>query len=62
MNARGFVSPYDLKDGRCTFCIDNPFTVISAAELIDHIYITTHTTERVIFAEVGYQQAWYVCC
>ena len=54
MNARGFVSPHVLKDGRCTFCIDNPLTDTNTDLIVDHIYITTDTTERVLSAEVGY--------
>ena len=53
MNARGFVSPYILKDGRCTACIDNHLRNTNIDELVDHIYITTDTTERVRSAEVG---------
>ena len=54
MNARGFVSPYILKDGRCTFCRDNPLTGgIFPNLIVDHIYITTDTTERVLFAKVS---------
>jgi hypothetical protein len=51
MNARGFVSPYILKDGRCTACIDNHLRNTNIDELVDHIYITTDTTERVRSAE-----------
>ncbi|CAI8036644.1 hypothetical protein GBAR_LOCUS20517 [Geodia barretti] len=51
MNARGFVTPYVLTDGRCTFCIDNPLTGgLFPDTIIDHIYITTDTTKRVICA------------
>ena len=54
VNARGFVSPYVLKDGRCTYCIDNPLTGgLFPSTIIDHIYITTDTTERVIYAKVS---------
>ena len=52
LNARGFVSPYVLKDGRCTFCIENPLTNLTPDWIIDHIYITTDTFERVIASEV----------
>ena len=51
MNARGFVSPYVLKDGRCTSCTELFNTVSDSS--IDHIYITTDTTERVVYAKVG---------
>ena len=52
LNARGFVSPYVLKDGRCTFCSENPLTNLTPDWIIDHIYITTDTFERVIVSEV----------
>ena len=52
MNARGFVSPYVLKDGRCTFCNENPNSDLTPDWIIDHIYITTDTFERVIASEV----------
>ena len=52
VNARGFFSPYVLKDGRCTFCTKNPF-VFGVDEVIDHIYITTDTADRVVKAEVS---------
>ena len=43
--ARGFVSPYVLEDGRCTFSASNT--------LVDHIYLTTDSLKgRVISAEV----------
>ena len=51
-NIRGFVSPYVLKDGRCTFCPENPFVLGLANSIVDHIYITTDTTERVLVAKV----------
>ena len=54
MTARGFYSPYVLRDGRCTWCLENaqaasflPFNYI-----IDHIYITTNTMDRVRSVEV----------
>lgn len=51
--ARGFVSPYVLRDGRCTFCVDNPNVNFESNIAIDHIYLTTNTYEgRVISAEV----------
>ena len=54
MNARGFVSPYVLKDGRCTFCRDNPLTGGRFPDfIIDHIYITTDTAERVVYTKVS---------
>ena len=52
MNARGFVSPYILKDGRCTFCNENPNSDLTPDWIIDHIYITTDTYERVMASEV----------
>ena len=52
MSARGFVSPYVLKDGRCTFCADNPLNIFPDNMILDHIYITTDTTERVVYAKV----------
>ena len=53
MSAQGFFSPYVLKDGRCTFCTGNPFNSLYAAdEIVDHIYITTDTLERVLLAKV----------
>ena len=54
VNARGFVSPYVLKDGRCTFCADNALNLLfPVSQIVDHIYITTDTTERVVFAKVA---------
>lgn len=53
MIARGFFSPYVLKDGRCTLCVENPFVFNIFDELIDHIYITTDTAERVLNVEVS---------
>ena len=53
MNAQGFVSPYVLKDGRCTFCTENPLTNNAVDELVDHIYITTDTIDRVVHAMVS---------
>ena len=54
MTARGFYSPYVLLDGRCVWCLENaqaassfPFNFI-----VDHIYITTNTMERVRSVEV----------
>ena len=61
MNARGFISPYLLKDGRCTYCSENLLTNLTpdiiignptADLIIDHIYITTDTYERVMASEV----------
>lgn len=43
--ARGFVSPYVLEDGRCTYCVDN--------HILDHVYLTATTYKgRVVSAEV----------
>ena len=53
MNARGFVSPYVLKDGRCTVCQDNPLFFRSFSLIANRIYITTDTTERVVYAKVS---------
>lgn len=51
--ARGFVSPYVLEDGRCTFCVDNPAVVNQLDKLIDHIYITTDSYKgRVVSSKV----------
>lgn len=56
MNARGFVSPYVLRDGRCTFCADNPTVAVSGfpqSNVLDHIYLTTNSYKgRVISSEV----------
>jgi len=54
MNARGFYSPYILRDGRCTWCLENAqAAVFEQSNLIfDHIYITTNTMERVRSVEV----------
>ena len=46
MNAGGFVSPYVLLDGRCTFCSDNPATRESALSgLADHEYLNKDSFE-----------------
>jgi hypothetical protein len=58
MSARGFVSPYILKDGRCTLCVDNPLSNLPVNQLIDHIYITTDTTERVLSATRLYDKVF----
>ena len=50
MNARGFVSPYVLYNGRCTFCGTNPLVArqgFIGDRIIDHIYVTTNTLKRV---------------
>ena len=56
ITARGLVSPYVLKDGRCTSCGDNPSRVVSGFRenrSLDHIYITTDAYEgRVISSTV----------
>lgn len=56
MTARGFVSPYILCDGRCTFCADNPILAlrgITISTAIDHIYLSTDLHKgRVISSEV----------
>lgn len=54
ITARGFVSPYVLEDGRCTFCIDNPAVVNQFDRLLDHVYITTDSyKERVVSSRVN---------
>ena len=56
MNARGLLSPYIIKDGRCTRCpSESAFAalVTSKHQLIDHIYIASDTVSRVISAEVS---------
>lgn len=54
MTARGFYSPYVLQDGRCTWCLENAQAVafFPANTILDHIYITTNTQERVKSVEV----------
>ena len=56
INARGFVSPFVLEDGRCTFCLDNPSGALSGIPLdlvIDHVYVTTDSFRgRVISSRV----------
>ena len=54
INARGFVSPYVLQDGRCTLCVDNPSAFPRSKNLVpDHIYVTAASYRgRVIFAMV----------
>ena len=46
-------SPYVLKDGHCTVCQDNPLFFRSFSLIANHIYITTDTTERVVYAKVS---------
>ena len=41
ITARGFVSPYILQDGRCTFCTDNSAVSFPSNVVIDHVYVTT---------------------
>ncbi len=54
MTARGFESPYVVRDGRCTFCTSNPTTAPFPENiLIDHIYVPTNAvTKRVISSRV----------
>lgn len=57
INARGFVSPYVLEDGRCTFCMDNPSVAIGGfqSHILDHIFLTTDTYQgRVISSKVHF--------
>ena len=54
ISARGFVSPYLIEDGRCTWCIENPTTLSAVNLVIDHIYLPTDISkERTINSEVG---------
>lgn len=54
MTARGFVSPYILEDGRCTFCVDNPSVDFPSNLVIDHVYVTTDAYKgRVLSAKVS---------
>ena len=59
ITAHGFVSPYVLHDGRCTFCSDNIAVALSGFTLdvvIDHIYVLTESYKgRVLSAQVGIQ-------
>lgn len=56
ISARGFVSPYVLEDGRCTFCNENPSVALGDFPLdlnVDHIYLTTISYKgRVISSQV----------
>lgn len=52
MNAQGFYSPYVLRDGRCTLCVENAQAVFPASFIVDHIYTTTNTMDRVRSVEV----------
>ena len=45
VNARGLVSPYVFKDGRCTRCKENLFVVANRDQLIDHIHHHRHNRE-----------------
>ena len=54
MNARGFVSPYVLLDGRCTLCTENPAVLAMVNQTIDHVYILSESFEgRVVSSEVS---------
>ena len=56
INARGFVSAHALKDGSCTFCLENPSAALDGSSfdrLIDHVFVTTDSfRERVISSKV----------
>ena len=55
ITARGFVSPYYLLDGRCTFCADNNIVASygsSENELVDHIWTTTVAFRKVKYVKV----------
>ena len=53
ITARGFVSPYILKDGRYTFCADNPTANFPSNLVIDGIFLTTDAfSGRVISSKV----------
>ena len=52
MTARGLVSPYVMRNGRCTICTDNPIIARSLSDVstpsvwttlhMDHNYVTDH--------------------
>ena len=54
--ARGFISPYLLYDGRCTFCSENPgtsfFSPPETSFIFDHIYIPTSAFFRLLSVRV----------
>ena len=53
--ARGFVSPYYILDGRCTYCVDNSIVVgLNSTEnsLQDHIWTTTAVFRKVKHVKV----------
>ena len=52
VNAYGYYSPYVLRDGRCTFCAENPDVTIPS-RVIDHIYVAVTASDRVVYSEVG---------
>ena len=56
MTARGFVSPYVLLDGRCTYCADSVPVILSGFTtnlMIDHVYLLADSYKgRVISSEV----------
>lgn len=56
VNARGFISPYVILDGRCTWCgaRDNPAAASSFPfdETIDHVYLLVDSYPRVQHVEV----------
>ncbi len=60
MIARGFVSPYVLHDGRCTFCSDNPAVAITNYQfnlIVDHVYLLADMYKgRVISSKVCVDQ------
>ena len=51
VNARGFYSPYVVRDGRCTFCLENSMVNIPS-RIVDHIYIPVTSSARVVEAKV----------
>ena len=57
ITARGFVSPYYLLDGSCTFCADNSIVasydiVVAENSLLDHIWTTTAVFRKVKYVKV----------
>jgi hypothetical protein len=58
INSRGFVSPYVLEDGKCTFCTS--VSEFTKDFLLDHIFVTTASYKgRVLSSEV---YLYIVCC
>ena len=56
MAARGFESPYVVRDGRCTFCMSNLAVPFPEDILVDHIFVRTNAvTKRVISSRVSVQ-------